>query len=189
MVGDPVTYTIYRDGERKDFTVLAENPIRRIPLIMKDPFISFVMFAGLVFLPVFNEGGVEVTEVYESRLQKKNIRHLYESDQCVVLTSVLPHSIGIGYDNTGMFMPLYKVNDKEIRNITDVAIAITDCIGEMITFEFVTNECIVLPFSKGITATLEIKEDYGMATVVSADVADALQSSGKVYVVPSVVVD
>lgn len=139
------------------------------------------MFAGFVFLPVFNEGGTDVTDMYSSRMEKKNIEHLHESDQCVVLTSVLPHSIGIGYDETGMYMPLYKVNDQEIRNIFDVAMAISSTEGEMITFEFVTDECIVLPYKKGIEATLQIQEDYGMASVVSADILDVLSKAGKEY--------
>ena len=142
---------------------------------------SFAMFAGFVFLPVFNEGGMDVTETYISRMEKKHIEHLYETDQCVVLTSVLPHSIGIGYDETGMFMPLYKVNNQEIRNIFDVAMAISSTEGEMITFEFVTDECIVLPYKKGIEATLQIQEDYGMASVVSADILDVLNEAGKEY--------
>lgn len=187
LVGDSITYTIYRDGERKEIVVTAENPAYRIPLVMKESFISFVMFAGLVFLPVFNEtSGFNVSETYNARMRKKDISHLYESDQCVVLTSVLPHTIGIGYEDTGMYMPLYKVNDTEIRNISDVARAIAKTGSDMITFEFVTDDCIVLPFDEGIKATLEIQQDYGMATVVSADVLEVLTSEGIEYIAPSV---
>ena len=184
LIGDSIIYTIYRDGERIEINAVAESPKRCIPLINKEPFIRFVMFAGLVFLPVNNEGGgIEVTDAFTSRLEKKNFEHLYESDECVVLTSVLPHSIGVGYDETGMFMPLYKVNDVEIRNVCDVARAISAAgSGAMITFEFVNDECIVLPYSKGVEATLQIQEDYGMASVLSPDIMDVLKSEGIYYV-------
>ena len=80
-----------------------------------------------------------------------------------------------------VYLVLYKVNDVAIRNIADVAIAIATATGPMITFEFCTDECIVLPLKEGSEATIEIREDYGMAAVVSIDVADALASKGIQY--------
>ncbi len=48
LVGDPITLTYYRNGERRELQSVTENPVRWTPLIYKDAF-AYCMFAGMVF--------------------------------------------------------------------------------------------------------------------------------------------
>ncbi len=72
---------------------------------------------------------------------------------------------------------LLKVNDIEIRNITDVAKAIAGTTSEWVTFLFANDIEFVLPVEKGFEATWEITKDFTMTSIVSKDIKQKLNST------------
>jgi len=194
LVGEPIRYTIYRNGVKMEVSTIAENPPRRIPLISKSPYVPYVMFAGLVFSPFSRDSAISdepfedfvVKKEAEFLLAHKSVQYSHAGQQCVVLSALLPHSITIGYQNISPFTPIYKINNTNIDCIADVARAIAACKEGLITFEFCTDECIVLPVKEGLEATSEIQVDYGMASVFSKDVGEVLVAAGLTLDIPEV---
>jgi S1-C subfamily serine protease len=185
LVGEPITFSIYRKGHPMEVTSTAENPPHRIPLISKDPFVSYVMFAGLVFSPLSNDAAIAENEIEDFIMKKeaelllavKKKAYTHVGQQCVVLTSILPHGITIGYQRIQPMVPLFKIDDHEIDNITDVAKSIANARGPLITLEFCNDDVIVLPLREAVAATAEIQEDFGMASAVSRDISGILTTS------------
>jgi hypothetical protein len=98
--------------------------------------------------------------------------------QVVILTSVLPHRVSIGYDRLGTFSPVYKVDGKDIDNMEDLARAIATAQGPLVSFEFCNGNFLVMPLKEGLEATDEIQDDYGMTAPVSKDIAASLKAAG-----------
>jgi hypothetical protein len=59
----------------------------------------------------------------EGLLQKQGRAHTRPDQQCVVLNSLLPHKISIGYEAI-YYQPLLSVNGTDIHNICDVGLAL-----------------------------------------------------------------
>ncbi len=88
------------------------------------------------------------------------------------------NSVNIGYAMTDVRgQGLLKVNDIEIRNITDVAAAIAGATSKWVTFLFANEIEIVLPVEEGFEATWEIKKDFRMTSIVSKDIKQTLNST------------
>ena len=178
--------SVWREGKVIELVAKAENPKRRTPLISKDPFVSFVMFAGFVFSPLSmdSEMGDNPIEdliikkeiLYQLALRKSE--HNSEEQQTIILTTILPHRVSIGYDPSNMLTPLIRVNETVINKISDVAIAVASASGPLIVFEFCNGDCIVLPVEEGRIATAEIQDDYGMAEIYSEDILEVLEEKG-----------
>jgi hypothetical protein len=190
LVGEPIIYTIFRGGKKMVIETTAENPPRRSPLISKDSFVPYVMFAGFVFSPLARDSAITedpfedfaIKSNADLLLARKKANYTSPNQQTVVLCSTLPHRINIGYEEVGLFMPLNKINDVDINNISDVALAVAkaakDPTKPLITFEFCDDDCIVLPVVEGFEATWEIQQDFGMSRVFSKDVAAVLAAAG-----------
>jgi S1-C subfamily serine protease len=162
LVGEPIKYTICRNGEVRDIETVTENPPKRTPLISKEPYVSYVMFAGIVFSPLAQDSNVTdnpiadliVKNQVEYEYSKKHKEYTKIGQQIVVLSSILPHKLTIGYKASDLaFSPMYKVDGKEIENIYDLAKAIATAKGPLITFELCDSNCIVLPMAEGWEAT------------------------------------
>ncbi len=80
LVGEEVTYTVLRQGRKVEIVTIAENPPRWVPIVEDKLFISYVMFAGLVFTPT-------VPDSEDS--EKRHVRHKCGCG-CVVPSDV-PH--------------------------------------------------------------------------------------------------
>jgi hypothetical protein len=90
----------------------------------------------------------------EYEYSKKHKEYTKIGQQIVVLSSILPHKLTIGYKASDLaFSPMYKVDGKEIENIYDLAKAIATAKGPLITFELCDSNCIVLPMAEGWEAT------------------------------------
>lgn len=180
-----MTFSVWRGGKVLELTAVAENPMQRTPLISKNSFVSFVMFAGLVFSPLamdseLSDNSIEDLIIKREIMYQLAVRqseHTREDQQIIILTTILPHRVSIGYDPSNMLTPLIKVNDVVINKISDVAVAVASAVGPLITFEFCNGDCIVLPVEEGRLATTEIQDDYGMASIYSDDILDVLEDS------------
>lgn len=186
LVGEPVVYTVCRDGKLLELNSVAENPPRRIPLINKSPGVSYFMFSGLVFSPLSLDSEVTeeplanmlIAKEAETLLISKRRSYKRSSQQAVVLTTLLPHSLTLGYGGVGQYTPLWKVNGKVVNNIVQVALAVSKAEGELVIFTFCDDNCIVIPLEQGMAATGEIQDDYGMMATMSKDVEKALRRAG-----------
>jgi S1-C subfamily serine protease len=161
LVGEMIDYTICRNGQIIEIKSHAENPSRRVPLICKDPSVSYVMFCGLVFSPLSADSEITeepianllIAKEAETLLLSKGRQYRKKGQQCVILTSLLPHRLTLGYAGIGQFTPILKVNDKLIDRVHDIAHAIATAKGELITFTFCDENMIVLPLKEGLRAT------------------------------------
>lgn len=194
LVGEPIHYTILREGKKMEINTEAENPERRIPLIDKKPYVPYLMFAGMVLSPLardstFTDEPFEdfvIKKEAEFLLAYKGIQYTKLGQQCVVLTSFLPHAITLGY-TINPFTPIYKINDKIINSIYDAMEAIVTASEEgLLTFEFCTDQCVVIPMKEGVMATVEVQQDYGMAKPYSQDIEDYLKQQNLVFKLPEV---
>jgi S1-C subfamily serine protease len=186
LVGEPVTFTVCRDGNIIDLQSTVENPPMRVPLIHKEASISYIMFAGFVFSPLSEDSELGDNEIEEFIVRQqaellmasKGKQFNKAGQQVVILTSVLPHRVSIGYDRLGTFSPVYKVDGKDIDNMEDLAKAIATAQGPLISFEFCNGNFLVMPLKEGLEATDEIQDDYGMTAPVSKDIAASLKALG-----------
>jgi S1-C subfamily serine protease len=183
LAGEPMAMSVWRGGKVVELTVEAENPTRRTPLISKNPFTSFVMFAGFVFCPLAMDSEVGDNPIEDLIIKReilyqlalRHSEHTSVEQQTILLTTILPHRVSIGYDPSNLLTPLIKINDVVINKISDVAVAIASADGPLITFEFCNGDCIVLPVEEGRAATLEIQDDYGMKEIYSEDILEVLE--------------
>lgn len=161
LVGESIDFTICRNGELIEIKSQAENPPRRLPLICKDPSVSYVMFCGLVFSPLSADSEITeeplanllIAKEAETLLLSRGRKFNKKGQQCVILTSLLPHRLTLGYSGVGQYSPIWKVNDKVINRIHDIAYAIATAKDELITFTFCDENIIVLPLKEGLKAT------------------------------------
>lgn len=161
LVGESIDFTICRNGELIEIKSQAENPARRVPLICKDPSVSYVMFCGLVFSPLAADSEITeeplanllIAKEAETLLLARGRKFTKKGQQCVILTSLLPHRLTLGYSGVGQFSPIWKVNDKVINRVHDIAYAIATAKEELITFTFCDENIIVLPLKEGLKAT------------------------------------
>lgn len=181
LVGKEINYTYYRDGTMHEIQLIAENPPRWSPLVSKNKLqTSYIMFAGLVFSPYSRDSeGMENWDSWLSNVLKQKGRFFEnKDDQIVIMTSILPHRVSIGYTfNDVRATGLLKVNDVEIRKISDVAVAIANATSEWITFLFANDIEIVIPLDDGFKATWEIKRDFRMTSIISKDIKGQIDPS------------
>lgn len=202
MVGDPMSFDIYRIGEgcsheaiKQRVDTIAENPPRLCPFVDYSSYTKFVMWGGLVFAPYAHtsaiNGDTSYGDYYSNQCKnylKNKGREFDNPDmQAVVLCSMLPHKVTIGYSMTKLkiqAMPLHKINGKLVDCLFDVADIISSAKSdgcELMEFEFCNDSHVVVPKDKGFEATAEIQKDFGISLPYSANIDEKMKELNKTF--------
>jgi len=174
LCGEVIRFTVFRDGVKQVVESLAENPPEWAKEINKSLKVHYVQFAGLVFSAITNsdvgKGLDGLAPFVEDSAKIAGRKHVKPDQELIILSSLLPHSINIGYDKAVAYNdwqpePLLSVNGADVDCLVDVARCIALAVQsrtEFLTFAFANSERIVLPVEPGLEASKQLCADFGM---------------------------
>jgi hypothetical protein len=176
LVGESLTLSVFREGARLELAVAAENPPKLLPRTWYSP-ASYVMFAGLVFVPLSAELVKEGSYHAELLYAGEGLKHKSTSQQMVSVIQILPHELTLGYSELEFpaHLPLLAIDGAPVHCLADVAAATLRSSGEWICFSFAQGRRLALPLAEARRATTELLAEHRIPAVASDDIAAAVR--------------
>jgi hypothetical protein len=180
LVGESLTLSVFREGARLELAVAAENPPKLLPRTWYSP-ASYVMFAGLVFVPLSAELVEEGAYHAELLYAGEGLKHKSTSQQMVSVIQILPHELTLGYSELEFpaHLPLLAIDGAPVLSLADVAAATLRSSGEWICFSFVKGRRLALPLAEARRATTELLAEHRIPAVASDDIAAAVRRASE----------
>lgn len=161
-------------------------PRRLVPIHIKGESPSYLIIAGLFFTPVSrqflkSEYGKDYN--YEAPVHILRRSHEFpkkEGEQVVVLSSVLPARVNVGYEDI-VNTEVLAFNGTKVENLFQLATLLEQCREEYMRFDLEFNQVVVLQTEEARESTEEILQTHLIPSRMSADVEDHL----KVHLMPT----
>ena len=159
--GDDIPIILLRDGKELSLNIPLTTPKVLCPSIQYDIHPSYFIYAGLIFVPLtkpyLREWG---DEWYDACPRKLCDKAMYgdmteEKQEVIVLTSILAHSVTIGYTELANSI-LLKVNDITIKNLNHLVEVVESIHNSSIVFQLEDSRMIVMDVKLAKQATSDI---------------------------------
>ena len=163
LVGESLALSVFREGARLELAVAAENPPKLLPSTWYSP-ASYVMFAGLVFVPLslLEELVEKGSYLAELLYAGEGLKHKSTSQQMVSVIQILPHELTLGYSELEFpaHLPLLAIDGAPVHRLADVAAATLRSSGEWICCSFAQGRRLALPLAEARRATTELLAEH-----------------------------
>ncbi|EYU39504.1 hypothetical protein ABFS82_06G199500 [Erythranthe guttata] len=174
---DTAQVKVLRSGEEHEFTVTLRPLHPLVPVHQFDKLPSYLIFAGLVFVPLtqpyLHEYGEDWYNASPRRLCERALRELPQKpgQQFVILSQVLMDDINTGYERLAD-LQVKKVNGVEVDNLKHLRQLVEDGGNENVRFDLDDERVIVLNYDSAKTATSRILKRHRIPSAMSDDLIE-----------------
>ncbi|RZC47913.1 hypothetical protein C5167_040850 [Papaver somniferum] len=174
---------VLRDGVEQDISVTLRPLQPLVPVHQFDKLPSYVIFAGLVFIPLtqpyLHEYGEDWYNTSPRRLCEHALRELPNKagEQLVILAQVLMDDINAGYERLAE-LQVKKVNGVEVENLKHLCRLVEECKEESLRFDLDDERVVVLNYESAKVATSRILKRHRIPSAMSTDLIDEQVTTG-----------
>jgi S1-C subfamily serine protease len=195
--GDVAKLTILRDGKEMDVDVIVEDVPNLVPLHGYDSLNTptYFIFGGLVFLPLtrpflnayYGKNWYSDAPLHLSNKATIDYKQ-HPDEQIIVLSHVLSNDVNVGYEGYACRM-LLNVDNKEIKNMTELCQYIDTCKNDFISFDLYKDSVMVLEITKARECLVETLKTHNIPHDRSPDLVEIQKKAVTVDLVPKMEAD
>lgn len=171
--GDTLSYEIVRNKKKMTGTVKLNSKNIRFSVVTEAKIEtppSYIVYAGLVLEPLTNNYMTLLKESKESVPSVYEKEEIYKDyDQLVILSSVLPFDVNLGYSDFENIIIL-KVNGEKYKDFKDFVRKLRKVNTEFVILETENGDEIVLDREKVEAQKEELMRNYNITSEMSDDV-------------------